>query len=180
MLKYARGVYGERIRTQKYRFGARSLDLKNLSGALVVREECKTKVPTMPAMPGSRRILIVDDEPNVTETLGLIFSTRGYEVREAYSAEQAIEVLAEWKPDLAIVDVMLPQMNGIEFGIALEANYPECQLLLLSGHPGTGALLEWAKERGHNFDILAKPLHPAFILDMVANLLPGGKGPAQA
>src|SRR5580658_7315340 len=89
-----------------------------------------------------RKILIVDDEAAVADSLRLIFSNCGYEVRAAYSAEQAIEVLAEWRPDLAIVDVMLPQMNGIQFGIALESNYPECHLLLFSGHPDTGALLD--------------------------------------
>jgi DNA-binding response OmpR family regulator len=134
----------------------------------------------MPSMPGSRKILIVDDEPKVAETLDLIFSTRGYEVRAAFSAEQAIEILAGWKPELAIVDVMLPQMNGIEFGIALKSNYPDCVLLLLSGHPGTVDLLEGAREQGHNFDILAKPLHPAFILDTVSSLLPAANGPAEA
>jgi CheY-like chemotaxis protein len=134
----------------------------------------------MAMMPGSPKILVVDDEVKVAETLALIFSTRGYEVRVAYSAEQAIETLAEWKPDLALVDVMLPQMNGIELGIALEQNYPQCQLLLLSGHPGTSALLEGAREQGHNFDILAKPLHPAYILDTVSHLLPAGNGPAEA
>jgi len=136
--------------------------------------------PFVPAMPGSRKILIVDDEVKVAETLELIFSTRGYEVRAAYSAEQAIETLATWKPDLAIVDVMLPRMNGIELGITLEQNYPECQLLLLSGHPGTAALLEGAREQGYNFDILAKPLHPAYILETVSNLLPAASGPAEA
>jgi DNA-binding response OmpR family regulator len=134
----------------------------------------------MPSMPGSRKILIVDDEVKVAETLDLIFSTRGYEVRVAFSAEQAIEVLAEWRPELAIVDVMLPRMNGIDFGIALKANYPDCVLLLLSGHPGTSALLEGASAQGHNFDILAKPLHPAFILDTVSSLLPAANGPAEA
>ncbi|MGB6690496.1 MAG: response regulator [Terracidiphilus sp.] len=134
----------------------------------------------MPSMPGSRKILIVDDEVKVAETLDLIFSTRGYEVQVAYSAEEAIEILAEWKPELAIVDVMLPRMNGIDFGIALKSNYPDCVLLLLSGHPGTGDLLEGARERGHSFDILAKPLHPAFILDTVSNLLPAGNAPAEA
>lgn len=123
---------------------------------------------------------MVDDEARVAETLELIFVTRGYEVRAANSAEQAIEILAEWQPDLALVDVMLPLMNGIDFGIALESIYPACRLLLLSGHPGTAALLDDARLNGHNFDILAKPLHPSFILDTVSNLLPSSGGPAEA
>jgi DNA-binding response OmpR family regulator len=134
----------------------------------------------MVVMPGSRKILIVDDEVKVAETLELIFSTRGYEVRVAHSAEEAIETLAQWEPELALVDVMLPRMNGIEFGIAVKANYPRCVLLLFSGHPGTAALLEGARDMGYDFDILAKPLHPAFILDTVSSLLPNANGPGEA
>jgi CheY-like chemotaxis protein len=130
----------------------------------------------MPATNGGRRILILDDEANVAETLEMIFRGCGYEVRAALSAEQAIETIATWQPDLAIVDVMLPRMNGIEFGTVLKSNYPACHILLMSGHPGTAELLEIAREQGHSFEILAKPLHPALILDIVANLLPVVKG----
>lgn len=134
----------------------------------------------MPLTPAGRRILILDDETSVAETLEMIFRGCGYEARTAFSAEQAIEVIAEWQPDLAIVDVMLPRMNGIQFGTVLKSNYPACQILLVSGHPGTGELLEIARQQGHNFQILAKPLHPALILDIVAHLLPQVKGGAQA
>jgi DNA-binding response OmpR family regulator len=134
----------------------------------------------MVVMPGSRKILIVDDEIKVAETLELVFSTRGYDVRVAHSAEEAIETLAHWEPELALIDVMLPRMNGIDFGIALKANYPRCVILLFSGHPGTSALLEGARDKGYHFDILAKPLHPAFILDTVSSLLPNANGPAEA
>lgn len=134
----------------------------------------------MPATSGSRRILVVDDEVRVAETLELILAMRGFEVRVGHSAEEAIEIFAAWEPDLAIVDVMLPRMNGIELGIAIKANHPNCRLLLQSGHPGTAALLEAAREQGHNFNILAKPLHPAFLLDTVSQLLPGGDAPAEA
>lgn len=134
----------------------------------------------MPTTAGGRRILIIDDETSVAETLEMIFRGCGYEVRSAFSAEQAIETIAAWQPDLAIVDVMLPQMNGIEFGTVLKANYPDCHILLVSGHPGTEELLELARRQGHNFEILAKPLHPALILDIVAQLLPLTKGGAPA
>jgi DNA-binding response OmpR family regulator len=134
----------------------------------------------MQRIAGSRKILIVDDEVRIAETLDLIFSTRGYHVRVAFSAEIAIEVLAEWRPDVAILDVMLPLMNGIDLAIVLRANYPDCHVLLLSGHPGTGELLREASEKGYSFEILAKPLHPAFILDAVSSLLPSGPEPGQA
>jgi CheY-like chemotaxis protein len=124
-------------------------------------------------MPGtaSYKVLIIDDEKPVSDTLALIFSTRGYETRVAYSAEKAVEIIAEWKPDLAIIDVVLPQMNGIDLAIVLRANYPSCRLLLFSGEPSTTEIAEQAARKGHVFEILAKPLHPVFLLDAVASLL---------
>jgi DNA-binding NtrC family response regulator len=107
----------------------------------------------------------------IADTLALIFSSSGYEARMAYSAEQALEVLEEWRPDLAIIDVVLPGMNGIEFAIFLRASYPGCQFLLFSGQPGTSGLLEDAQKKGHLFEILAKPLHPTYMLSTVAEML---------
>jgi DNA-binding response OmpR family regulator len=118
-----------------------------------------------------RGILIVDDESNIADTLALIFSKNGYEARVAYSAEDAIVTIANWQPELAILDVMLPRMNGIDLAIVLRQNYPCCRLLLFSGHHSTQDLLEEASKKGHVFDILAKPVHPAFMLDTVSDLL---------
>lgn len=125
----------------------------------------------MPAIPGTRKIMVVDDEETIADTLALIFSSNGYDARTAYSAEQALEMLEEWRPDLAVIDVILPGMNGIEFAIFLKASYPDVHFLLFSGQPGTGSLLEEAKKKGHLFEILAKPLHPTFMLATVANML---------
>jgi len=138
------------------------------------------KGSVMPVAARSRRILVVDDEVAVAESLAMIFRTCGYEVRSAHSAEQAIETISEWQPDLAIVDVMLPQMNGIEFGIVLKSNYSACRVVLVSGHPGTSELLEIARGRGHQFEILAKPLHPDVMLQIVSNLLPARTSGADA
>jgi CheY-like chemotaxis protein len=117
------------------------------------------------------KVLIVDDERSITDTLTLIFSQSGYQTRCAYSAEQAVEVIAQWQPDLAVLDVMLPRMTGIDFAIALQANYPACRILLLSGQPDTSDLAEQAIRKGHIFNILPKPIHPSLLLDKVANLL---------
>ncbi|HEX3660108.1 MAG TPA: response regulator [Acidobacteriaceae bacterium] len=118
----------------------------------------------------SRSILIVDDEPAITETLSLIFSKHGYEMRAAHSAEEAIETIAVWEPDLAILDVNLPHMNGIDLAIVLQANRPACRLVLFSGHPSTQELMEEAAKKGNVFEILSKPVHPLFMLDYVSSL----------
>jgi CheY-like chemotaxis protein len=126
----------------------------------------------------SRRILIVDDEVAIADTLALIFRTQHYEVRAAYSAEQAIEVIAEWRPDLAIIDVMLPEMNGIDLAIVTKANYSGCHVLLFSGHSNTAMLLEEAGKKGHQFEVLAKPVHPSVMLERASELLAGPDVPA--
>ena len=125
----------------------------------------------MPAAAGARKILIIDDEPTIADTLAVIFSSSGYKARAVYSAEQALPILEDWRPDLAIIDVVLPGMNGIEFAIFLKASYPCCQFLLFSGQPGTSGLIDEARTKGHLFEILAKPLHPTFMLATVSEML---------
>lgn len=126
---------------------------------------------------GRLKVLILDDEPPVADTLAIVFRINGYEVQVAYSAEQAIETIAVWEPNLAVIDVMLPAMNGIDFAIVLKANHPNCEVLLFSGYESTGALLEEAAKKGHVFEIVAKPVHPVEILDAVESLLTRSPGP---
>jgi DNA-binding response OmpR family regulator len=123
---------------------------------------------------GHTKVLIVDDDPPVADTLAMIFRMNRYEVQVAYSAEQAIETIAAWEPSLAVIDVMLPGMNGIDFAVVLKANHSDCAVLLFSGYGSTGALLEEAARKGHVFDVVAKPMHPAEILDAVESLLIDG------
>jgi two-component system response regulator MtrA len=66
-----------------------------------------------------KRILVVDDETAVVHTLNLIFRSRGFEVRAAKSAEEALEKVAGWRPDIAVLDVVLPGMNGLDFAVLL-------------------------------------------------------------
>jgi DNA-binding NtrC family response regulator len=117
------------------------------------------------------RVLIVDDERTIADTLAVIFSQSGYESHAAYSAEQALESIAEWLPNLAIIDVVLPTMHGIDLAILLMAQCPDCRLLLFSGQSLTVDLLAEAATKGYKFDILAKPVHPTVILETALNLL---------
>jgi DNA-binding response OmpR family regulator len=121
-------------------------------------------------------VLIVDDEQAIADTLGAIFRMHGYDARVAYSAEEAVENIASCVPDLALLDVNLPGMNGIDLAIVLKANHPQCHLLLVSGHESTRGLLEEAAKKGHIFDILAKPVHPTLILERAKGLLSAARG----
>lgn len=115
------------------------------------------------------RVLIVDDEKNIANTLATIFSASGYDARAAYSAEEALEIISNWRPDLAIIDVYLPRMNGIDLAILLKTNLSDCRIALFSGQSGTSDLLAAATE--YSFNILAKPVHPIEMLRVASCLL---------
>jgi CheY-like chemotaxis protein len=89
----------------------------------------------------SPRVLVVDDEKTTSDTLAVIFSKHGYPARVAYSAEEAIDVIAQWQPQLALLDVNLPKMNGVDLAIALKTSHPNCRVLLFSGYPDASDLL---------------------------------------
>jgi DNA-binding NtrC family response regulator len=121
-------------------------------------------------MPGSR-ILIVDDEKTIADSLALVFSKYGYETRAVYDAEQAIEIVKEWEPALAIIDVILPNMSGIDLAVYLKAAYPALPVLLISGQFVTESLIKDAANRGHHFEILAKPVPIPEMLRSASSLL---------
>jgi DNA-binding NtrC family response regulator len=106
------------------------------------------------------KVLIVDDERVVADSLALIFQRHGHEARAAYNAEEAVAVLKLLSPDLLLTDVKMAKMNGIELAIIVCAEMPTCKVLLMSGEADTSNLLEEAKERGFAFEILAKPFSP--------------------
>jgi len=61
-----------------------------------------------------RRILVVDDEPQITRVLRTTLSSQGYDLRVANDGESALKVISEWAPDLLITDLAMPEMNGLE------------------------------------------------------------------
>ena len=125
----------------------------------------------MPEFVGEGKILIVEDEKVVADSLGQVLSSQGYDARVVYSAEEALHLIAQWSPQLGILDVMLPQMNGIELAIALKERFSCCHVLLLSGQPAVEGLMQKAKSEGHESEILAKPVHPTVMLDEISKRL---------
>ena len=61
-----------------------------------------------------QRILIVDDEPQITRVLRRSLTSHGYEIRSAADGESALETFGDWRPDLVITDLSMPNLNGIE------------------------------------------------------------------
>jgi len=116
----------------------------------------------------THRILIVDDEHAIADTLALVFKAMGYETKVAYDAEAALVLLQSFPADLAVCDVMLPGMNGVALATFINGTYPNCRVLLISGHPGTADIIRDAEGRGQVFELMAKPFHPTELLARVS------------
>jgi two-component system cell cycle sensor histidine kinase/response regulator CckA len=82
-------------------------------------------------------ILIVDDEPTVTEMLQDVLETRGYLVLAATTSAQVLAMLAEDpRPiDLLLVDVIMPQMSGWELAALVRQRRPDCRVVFMSAYP---------------------------------------------
>lgn len=110
------------------------------------------------------RVLVVDDEQVIADTLAKILDLNGYDASAVYTGTAAVESARALQPDLVISDVIMPDMNGIEAAISIRGFLPSCKILLFSGQAATADLLENARAQGHEFEILAKPVHPADLL----------------
>jgi two-component system KDP operon response regulator KdpE len=61
-----------------------------------------------------KRILVVDDEPQITRVLRTSLSSQGYDIRVANDGETALEIMKDWTPDMVITDLAMPNMDGLE------------------------------------------------------------------
>lgn len=118
--------------------------------------------------PDRGRVLVVDDEKFIADTLAAILQIKGYTVQAAYSAEEALPKAAALAPDILISDVMMGPMNGIQLALHIVALHPRCGVFLISGNDDAARLLESAGKHGFNFPLLAKPIHPDELLSLLA------------
>jgi two-component system KDP operon response regulator KdpE len=66
------------------------------------------------AVAGSSRVLVVDDEPQITRVLRTVLTSQGYQVRTAPEGESALASFKDWMPELVITDLYMPRMDGVE------------------------------------------------------------------
>ena len=110
------------------------------------------------------RILVVDDEPVIADTIVDILNGSGFDAQAIYNGREAVEQVRKLCPDVVISDVVMPKMNGIEMAITIRSKCPKTRVLLISGQAGTVDLLESARKQGHTFEVLQKPLKPEILL----------------
>src|ERR1700757_1200030 len=117
----------------------------------------------------ARRVLVLDDEQVIANTLALILNRSGFEARAVYTPRAAIQTARELSPDVLISDVIMDGATGIDAAIRISEMVPHCRVILFSGQAVTADLLERARASGHRFELLVKPVHPRMLLERLSH-----------
>lgn len=112
----------------------------------------------------SKRVLVVDDEQVIADSVVEILGEYGYEAVAVYSGNSAIELVHQQCPDIIMTDVIMPKMNGVDTAIAIRSICPKARIILFSGQAATADILKKARSAGHDFELLPKPIHPEQLL----------------
>jgi len=117
------------------------------------------------------KILVVDDEPNIVRSLAFVFNKEGYQVSIAENGEEAMEMIRGSKPDILILDVMMPHKNGYDVcqEIKSDPGLKDIHVLMLTAKGQKGDR-EAALARGAD-EYISKPFSPIQVLDRVKELL---------
>lgn len=120
-----------------------------------------------------KRILVIDDEPDIRELLRRILEKAGYGVTEASDGAVGVKLYRENPADLIITDIIMPEKEGLETIMELRREFPGVKIIAISG--GGKALhsvscLHLAEKLGAQRSI-AKPINKALLLDSVAAVL---------
>ncbi|MFV1967966.1 MAG: response regulator transcription factor [Pirellulaceae bacterium] len=122
----------------------------------------------------ARHILVVDDEENIAHSLNFLMEKIGYSVRIAADGEEAIEAIEDARPDLILLDINMPRMNGYQVCEMVRAD-PEWKDILIVMLTAKGRDIE--REKGLAVgadDYITKPFSTQEVIDKVREMLEGG------
>lgn len=111
-------------------------------------------------LPSPRRILVVDDNPDITEALAIVLRLQGHEVRTAADGIEAVQMALDFVPDVAVIDIGLPGQDGCEVARHLRQE-PGLRETVLIAHSGYGHNQDRSASRAAGFEYhLVKPIDP--------------------
>lgn len=118
----------------------------------------------------SRRILVVDDNVDSAESLGMLLVASGHDVRTVHDGETALEVAVTFQPHVVFLDIGLPRMNGYELARELRRNQRAGGKMLLIALTGYGQKEDRQRSRESGLDQhLVKPLDPSALKALLAS-----------
>jgi CheY-like chemotaxis protein len=135
----------------------------------MIAESTKTRMPVTDLGGRRTRIVIVDDNQDAADTLRLVLSLYGYEVRVAYTGPEGVHLAQEWPPEVVLSDIGLPGLDGYGVATALRQDPATAQarLIAITGYDSDAA-------RGRSEEVgfeqhLVKPVDPDELLDLLAS-----------
>ena len=119
-----------------------------------------------------QRILVVDDDRLVADTLSLIFRHQGFESLAAYSAEEALTVARDFAPEILLTDVTMPGRDGISLMDAFSKERPACRIVVLTGfYSNIPRVAELSRKLPMPASIFVKPCNPQVLIREATALL---------
>lgn len=108
--------------------------------------------------PPNPYVLVVDDDRKLADSLAAVLEQHGFQARVAYSGADAVQSALHAPPDYILSDIFMEGIDGVDVAIAIHETLPACHILLMSGAPDASRTLDKAHRRGHNFEVLTKPV----------------------
>ena len=115
------------------------------------------------------KILIVDDETVVRDSLGKWFSSEGYQTQPVASARDALESIQSTEYDVALLDIKMPGMDGMELQSRLKEADPELTVIIMTGYASVETAVQALKHGA--YDYITKPIDPDELSHLVSNAL---------
>ena len=110
----------------------------------------------------SLRVLVVDDEPDAAEALTLLLKPRGFDVRVAGTGDAARAVVSAWRPHVVLLDLMLPDVNGLDLLRDFRAAAPDTQVVMVTGYGSVPKVVEAMNDGAFGF--IEKPIDAMLLL----------------
>lgn len=136
---------------------------------VLLEDEMATAVEDVVSVKTKGRILIVDDEPVIRDSLGKWFTSEGYTARPVASGREALETIRQMDFDIALLDIRMPGMDGMELQARLHEAAPDLPVVIMTGYASVDTA-EQALKRGA-YDYIAKPIDPDELSHLVDKAL---------
>ena len=116
-----------------------------------------------------KRILIVDDEPDIAEVLSDRLTACGFDVQITHSAKSCYTAVAEHPPDLILLDIQMPEISGLDALVELKKTHPQLPVLMVSASTAKGVMEEPEKLGAEGY--VLKPFEPKDLMDKIHGIL---------